>query len=67
MMQGRIILGISAWSYPTLRPPPAELAPDRLRCFGVYLGERPAHFGAVTVLPCLEFLRRLWADEIIRP
>ena len=43
-----------------------ELAPGRLRCFGVYLGERPAQFGTVTVLPCLEFLRRLWADEIIR-
>ena len=43
-----------------------ELGQDRLRCFGVYLGERPAQFGRVTVLPCLEFLRRLWAGDIVR-
>lgn len=43
-----------------------ELGQDRLRCFGVYLGERPARFGRITVLPCLDFLRRLWAGDIVR-
>lgn len=43
-----------------------ELGKDRVQCFGVYLGERAALFDDVTVLPCLEFLRRLWDGEIIR-
>ena len=42
-----------------------ELGKDRVRCFGVYLGERAALFDDVTVLPCLEFLRRLWDGAII--
>ena len=42
-----------------------ELGSDRLRCFGVYRGERPAVSNGVTVLPCLEFLRRLWGGEVI--
>jgi len=43
-----------------------ELGEDRVRCFGVYLGERPALHGRTRVLPALEFLRRLWAGEVVR-
>ena len=43
-----------------------KLGAKRLRCFGVYLGERAARFGRITVLPCLTFLRRLWDGDIIR-
>ena len=34
-------------------------------CYGVYLGERPASWGGVRVLPALEFLKRLWDGEVL--
>ena len=35
-------------------------------CWGVYLGERPARWDDVLVLPAMEFLKRLWDGGIIR-
>ena len=35
-------------------------------CYGVYFGERAALWDDVRVLPVLDFLKRLWAGEIIR-
>ena len=35
-------------------------------CYGVYFGERAALWDEVRVLPVLDFLKRLWAGEIIR-
>jgi predicted AAA+ superfamily ATPase len=43
-----------------------ELGRGRVRCLGVYTGEREADFNGVRVLPWLEFLKRLWGGEIIR-
>ena len=43
-----------------------ELGADRTACHGVYLGERTALWDDVQVLPLVDFLKRLWAGEIIR-
>ena len=48
-----------------LRRLAAELG-NNLTCYGVYLGERAAQWDDITVLPMQDFLRRLWAGEIIR-
>ena len=43
-----------------------ELGPDRTTCHGVYLGERPALWDDVQVVPVLEFLKRLWNGDVLR-
>ena len=43
----------------------SELGPKNVRCFGVYLGAREAEYEPCRVLPAADFLRRLWAGEII--
>ncbi len=43
-----------------------ELGADRVTCYGVYEGERPASWGDVQVLPALEFLQLLWNGEVVR-
>ena len=42
-----------------------DLGKGDTTCYGVYFGERAALWDDVHVLPAMEFLRRLWADEII--
>jgi len=42
-----------------------ELGPKKVRCFGVYLGGREAFYEPCRVLPVADFLRRLWAGEIV--
>ena len=43
----------------------AELGPKKVRSFGVYLGAREARYEPCRVLPVADFLRRLWAGEIV--
>ena len=43
-----------------------DIGKARTRCYGVYLGERAALWDDVQVLPVVDFLKRLWAGEIIR-
>ena len=43
----------------------AELGPRKVRCFGIYLGARQATYEPCRVLPLAEFLRLLWAGEIL--
>ena len=43
-----------------------ELGKDRTACHGVYLGERAALWDDVHVLPLVDFLKRLWAGDVIR-
>lgn len=43
-----------------------DLGAERTRCFGLYLGERSALWDDVQVMPVVEFLRRLWGEEIAR-
>ena len=43
-----------------------DLGKERTRCYGVFLGERAALWDDVHVLPLIDFLKRLWAGEIIR-
>ena len=43
-----------------------DLGKDRTMCYGLYLGERAALWDDVNVLPLIDFLKRLWAGEIIR-
>ena len=43
-----------------------DLGKHRTTCYGVYLGERAALWDDVHVLPLVDFLKRLWAGEIIR-
>ena len=42
-----------------------ELGADRVRCYGVYRGARPARWNDIDVLPVEDFLRRLWDGDII--
>lgn len=58
----------TAWRPAASRGPArlsAELAPRRVRCFGVYLGAREAEYSPCRVLPVADFLHRLWNGEII--
>lgn len=43
-----------------------DLGKHRTTCYGVYLGERTALWDDVHVLPLVDFLKRLWAGEVIR-
>ncbi len=43
-----------------------DVGKNRTTCYGVYLGERAALWDDVNVLPLIDFLKRLWAGEIIR-
>ena len=42
------------------------LGKERLTCYGVYLGSRPALWDDVHVLPLMHFLERLWEGDVIR-
>lgn len=42
-----------------------EIGKSKVECLGVYLGERRALVDGVTVLPLKEFLKRLWAGDLI--
>ena len=43
----------------------AEFGADRVRCYGVYRGARPARWNDIQVLPVMDFLRRLWDGAIL--
>jgi predicted AAA+ superfamily ATPase len=43
-----------------------ELGPDRTTCYGLFLGERPASWDEIRVMPVLDFLKRLWAGQVVR-
>ena len=43
-----------------------DLGRGKTKCYGVYLSDRMALWDDVWVMPALEFLKRLWADEILR-
>ena len=37
-----------------------EFGAERVRCYGVYRGARPARWNDIEILPVMDFLRRLW-------
>lgn len=43
-----------------------ELGVSKVRCIGVYNGERRVQFGNVEVLPIAAFLKELWDGNILR-
>ncbi len=43
-----------------------EIGSDRTRCYGVYLGERQALWDDIHVMPLIDFLKRLWSEEIVQ-
>ena len=43
----------------------AEFGADRVRCYGVYRGARPARWNDIQVLPVMDFLRHLWDGDIL--
>ena len=43
----------------------AEFGADRVCCYGVYRGARPARWNDIQVLPVMDFLRRLWDGDIL--
>ncbi len=43
-----------------------ELGKDRVRCIGVYRGERDLHHHNIHVMPVMSFLKRLWNGEIMK-
>ena len=58
----------TAWRAAASRGPArlsAELGPKKVRSYGVYLGAREAVYDPCRVLPVANFLRLLWAGEII--
>lgn len=42
-----------------------ELGARKVRCYGVYTGRTPAVYGAVRVLPVVDFLRALWVGTLL--
>jgi hypothetical protein len=44
----------------------SELGEKNVTCYGVYQGDRPASWGEVSVLPQIDFLKRLWGGDILR-
>jgi predicted AAA+ superfamily ATPase len=42
-----------------------ELGESKVRCFGIYMGEREMRSDHIVILPVLEFLKKLWTGEII--
>ena len=42
-----------------------ELTPNKVKCYGIYRGDRPARFNNVDVLPVMHFLKMLWDGNII--
>jgi len=42
-----------------------EIGSKKVAVYGVYAGERPLTAGEIEVLPCVTFLKKLWAGEII--
>lgn len=43
-----------------------ELKKDKVTCFGVFMGDRQLTMDKITIYPALDFLRRLWGNEIIQ-
>lgn len=43
-----------------------ELAPAKVKCYGIYRGRRPATIEEIDVLPVKQMLEMLWRDEIIQ-
>lgn len=42
-----------------------EFGQQRITCYGVYRGDRAATWGAIQVLPVMEFLKRLWDGNVL--
>lgn len=42
-----------------------EFGENRVTCFGVFRGERPASWGAIQVLPVMDFLKTLWNGDVL--
>jgi len=42
-----------------------EMRGRKVRCFGIYLGERAALWDDIHILPALEFLHRLWQGDLL--
>lgn len=43
-----------------------ELGAKKLKCLGVYTGERETTFDNITILPALSFLRELWGGKLLK-
>ena len=42
------------------------LGKGKTACYGIYLGDRPALWDDIHIMPVLDFLKRLWGGEIIQ-
>ncbi|MDP2599427.1 MAG: AAA family ATPase [Deltaproteobacteria bacterium] len=42
-----------------------ELGATKVQCLGIYLGERPLSLDHIQILPAMQFLKALWAGDII--
>lgn len=42
-----------------------ELSPNKIKCYGIYRGNRMANFDNIDILPVSQFLKMLWNDNII--
>lgn len=49
----------------SLKRLPEIFGGGKVRCFGVFAGERPANWEGIKVLPIRDFLEHLWGDTLI--
>ncbi len=42
-----------------------EIGERKVKCLGVFLGERAVHMDGINIYPAMQFLKMLWGDEII--
>ena len=49
----------------SLKRLPEVFGEGKVRCFGVFAGDRPADWDGINVLPIRDFLEQLWGDALI--
>lgn len=49
-----------------LRRVTEALGKNKTTCYGIYLGDRAALWDAIRVMPAIDFLKELWAGEILQ-
>ncbi|NQT58453.1 MAG: hypothetical protein HQ557_05670 [Bacteroidetes bacterium] len=42
-----------------------ELSPGKVKCYGIYRGQRPANFDNINILSAAYFLKKLWDGNSI--
>ena len=43
-----------------------EIGKGKVKCLGVFLGERQVRMDGIDIYPAMQFLKLLWKNEVIR-